>query len=103
MPLSIQMLCSISKLTLRMIILYSLIFSEHFNVLYRENWTAAASKVIRKFELDVIKKAKNEGYDGQDIDGTDVTSQWDFSGALLYSVTVITTIGECYFEIIQKC
>ena len=84
-------------------ILYSLMFSEHFNVLYRENWTAAASKVIRKFELDVIKKAKNEGYDGQDIDGTDVTSQWDFSGALLYSVTVITTIGECYFDIIQKC
>ena len=70
------------------------IFSEHFNVLYRKNWTAEASKVIRKFELDVIRKAKNEGYDGQDVEGSDVTSQWDFSGALLYSVTVITTIGK---------
>ena len=76
---------------------FVLILLEHFNVLYRENWTAAASKVIRKFELDVIRKAKNEGYDGQDDGGTDATSQWDFSGALLYSVTVITTIGKNNF------
>ena len=68
---------------------------EHFNVLYRNNWTEAASKVLKKFEQDVIKKAKTEGYDGQE--GNDVTSQWDFSGALLYSVTVITTIGKKFY------
>ena len=55
-----------------------------------------ASKVLRKFEMDVIRKAKNEGYDGKE--GTDDTSAWDFSGALLYSVTVITTIGKTYFK-----
>ena len=65
---------------------------EHINVLYHENWTMEASKVLRKFEMDVIRKAKNEGYDGKE--GTDDTSAWDFSGALLYSVTVITTIGK---------
>lgn len=55
-----------------------------------------AEKVLKRFELDVIKKAKTEGYDGGDS-GNDASVQWNFSGALLYSVTVITTIGECYF------
>ena len=39
----------------------------------------------------VIKKTKSEGYNGgEDKDNI----QWTFSGALLYSVTVITTIGK---------
>eukprot|EP00094_Tigriopus_californicus_P002496 TCALIF_02413-PA protein Name:"Similar to twk-18 TWiK family of potassium channels protein 18 (Caenorhabditis elegans)" AED:0.23 eAED:0.23 QI:0/0.33/0/0.5/1/1/4/0/893 len=63
---------------------------EHFNVLYRENWTHAAREVINKFEQIVIRKAKTEGYDGGDSEDS---VQWNFSGALLYSVTVITTIG----------
>ena len=62
-------------------------------MLYRHNWTAEAGKVLRQFELDVIRKAKTDGYDGQEA--TDDTEyQWDFSGSLLYSVTVITTIGK---------
>ena len=68
-------------------------FLERLNVLYRHNWTAEAGKVLRQFELDVIRKAKTDGYDGQEA--TDDTEyQWDFSGSLLYSVTVITTIGK---------
>ena len=63
--------------------------------MYRQNWTREASKVLKKFEQDVIRKAKTEGYDGQE--GTDEASQWDFSGALLYSVTVITTIGKNFY------
>ena len=66
---------------------------EHFNVLYRENWTREAEKVLRRFEQNVIRKAKTEGYDGGDSED-DSSVQWNFSGALLYSVTVITTIGE---------
>ena len=39
----------------------------------------------------VIKKTKSEGYNGgEDKDNV----QWTFSGALLYSITVITTIGK---------
>ena len=69
-------------------------FAEKFNVLWRENWTRAAGKVLRKFEVDVIEKTK-DGYDGGDENDENV--QWSFTGALLYSVTVITTIGKKCF------
>ena len=63
-------------------------------MLWRENWISEAGKVLRNFEQEVIHKTKSEGYDGQDnLDN----SQWSFSGALLYSVTVITTIGKVIF------
>ena len=65
-------------------------FAEKYNVLWRENWTIDAGKVLKRFEQEVIRKAKNDGYDGQDDKNK---AQWNFSGALLYSVTVITTIG----------
>ena len=61
-------------------------------MLYRQNWTVEAGKVLKRFEKNVIHKAKTEGYDGGD--DNDGNAQWSFSGALLYSVTVITTIGE---------
>ena len=52
----------------------------------------AAGKVLKNFERTVIRKSKMEGYDGGDSDD-DSSVQWNFSGALLYSVTVISTIG----------
>ena len=51
----------------------------------------AAGKVLKNFERVVIRKSKMEGYDGGDSDSG---VQWNFSGALLYSVTVISTIGD---------
>jgi len=39
-------------------------------------------------------KVKSEGYDGNDNEELNSPSQWNFSGALLYSVTIITTIGK---------
>ena len=62
------------------------------NVLYRKNWTLLAEEVIKRFEKNVIRKVKTEGYDGGDSED-ETSGQWNFSGALLYSVTVITTIG----------
>ena len=35
---------------------------------------------------------KENGWDGND-DNEEVAQQWSFAGALLYAVTVITTIG----------
>ena len=47
-------------------------------------------------DLCVWFQVKNEGYDGREA-GPDTVeeepSQWSVSGSLLYSVTIITTIG----------
>lgn len=60
-------------------------------MLYQENWTQQAQEQLRRFETRVVEATKVEGYDGKDPQDQD--RQWSFSGALLYSVTVITTIG----------
>ena len=78
--------------------------------MWRVNWTTEAEKVLRIFEKNVILKVKAEGYDGRDGEEADTSTQWNFSGALLYSVTIITTIGKvkfipcktCYFAHIGK-
>ena len=72
---------------------------EKFNVLWRDNWTLAAGEVLRKFEKEVIDKTKNEGYDGNENTNH---KQWSFPGALLYSVTVITTIGKFVYLLILE-
>ena len=46
---------------------------------------------VTEFESHVVKATKEEGYDGKEVD--DAERQWSVSGALLYSITVITTIG----------
>ena len=61
------------------------------NVFYKENWTAAADALFVNYSKNVYVAATEQGWDGK-ADGTD--QQWTFTGALLYSVTVITTIGE---------
>ena len=87
--------------------------TERFNVLWKANWTRDAEKILKAFEKDVILKVtlmmfevfnpgiscdqvKTDGYDGKEAVEGDVVqepSQWSLSGALLYSVTIITTIG----------
>lgn len=64
--------------------------TDRLNVLYKENWTAAVSHEILDFQARLIAAVK-DGYDGKEI-GTG-GQQWSFSGAFLYSLTVITTIG----------
>lgn len=57
------------------------------NVLYPQEWNQMAIERILAFEQKIIDAVHNDGY-GSSVE------QWSFSGALLYSVTVITTIGK---------
>ncbi|KAL3186400.1 hypothetical protein MRX96_028112 [Rhipicephalus microplus] len=58
------------------------------NVLYKDNWTFAVNEHIRDFQLRLVAAVK-DGYDGKE---SGREQQWSFSGAFLYSLTVITTI-----------
>merc|ERR1719273_1928527 len=62
--------------------------TEKYNLLHPRNWTEEVSRIVRTYQAAIIH-AKEHGYDGHDIP----KSPWTFSGALLYSITVITTIG----------
>lgn len=64
---------------------------ERLNVLYEQNWTTLVTEQLKRFETKVIEMSSQLGYNGRDPGDKD--RQWSFSGALLYSVTVITTIG----------
>ncbi|GIX95132.1 uncharacterized protein CDAR_178851 [Caerostris darwini] len=63
--------------------------TDNLNVLYKENWTRQVTEEVKRFQAELVHAIK-EGYDGKEGTGT----QWTFSGAFLYSLTVITTIGK---------
>ncbi|KAH7960854.1 hypothetical protein HPB49_024013 [Dermacentor silvarum] len=69
------------------------------NVLYKDNWTAAVNEHIREFQLRLVAAVK-DGYDGKE---SGREQQWSFSGAFLYSLTVITTIGELSLAPQSRC
>ena len=63
--------------------------TEKWNTLHPANWTQEVAKIMQEYQARIIVEA-NSGYDGSDVPNY----QWTFSGALLYSITVITTIGK---------
>ncbi|XP_035219841.1 potassium channel subfamily K member 18-like [Stegodyphus dumicola] len=59
-------------------------------IINESKWYENATVTIRNYEMTLVKAMRKEGYDGHnDTDNL----QWSFSGALLYSIIVITTIG----------
>ncbi|KAH7960325.1 hypothetical protein HPB49_018722 [Dermacentor silvarum] len=57
-------------------------------LLDQTNWTGEAVARLRRFEVTLVQAVRKEGYDGKE----DAQLQWSFTGALLYSIIVITTI-----------
>jgi len=54
-----------------------------------------ASQLLRNYTRQVFEATKNKGWDGSHHagGGQRADKQWSFAGSLLFSITVITTIG----------
>ncbi len=63
---------------------------------------AQVREVLTEFQKQVVLAVKEKGWDGED-DTSQSALQWSFAGALLYAVTVITTIGKSYFLVGCAC
>ncbi|ESO84618.1 hypothetical protein LOTGIDRAFT_131885 [Lottia gigantea] len=65
--------------------------SEDVNITTNETlWMVEAEELLVKFQDEMFSLTNNEGWDGKEVEDE---LQWSFPGALLYAVTVITTIG----------
>ena len=67
--------------------------TEQLNILHKANWSIMAKQIVDNFTLVVFNATKMDGWDGRDQDA-ESDLQWSFAGSMLYSATVITTIGE---------
>lgn len=61
------------------------------NILNEMSWKNSVTTELEQFTL-VVRDAVRDGYEGSD--DPDYKQKWAFPGAFLYSLTVITTIGE---------
>lgn len=79
--------------------------TEHLNILYRENWTRLAEQEIARFQDRLVKKITEDMMaNNQNVGSTQKNDgpierkvpeyEWNFAKAFLYSLTVLTTIGE---------
>ena len=57
------------------------------------NLTERVRQIFLEFQKKVTDAVKEMGWDGTDAT-EQVPLQWSFPGALLYAITVITTIGK---------
>ncbi|CAF1025754.1 unnamed protein product [Adineta ricciae] len=64
--------------------------SMNSSYLHPDTWMHAAKIILEDYQKDIVKQTKR-GYQGER--SVDDTKQWNFPGAILYAITVITTIG----------
>ena len=65
----------------------------NLNIFNKEIWLDTAEKVFKEFQKEIYEAVHDKNWDGTD-NVTTADLQWTFAGSMLYSVTVITTIGE---------
>ncbi|KYB26169.1 hypothetical protein TcasGA2_TC034005 [Tribolium castaneum] len=65
-----------------------LLVSERLNVLYEKNWTRLVTEQLKRFERAVVEAGKADGASNP------AAPHWTFGGALLYSLTLLTTVGK---------
>ncbi|XP_045772475.1 uncharacterized protein LOC123872309 [Maniola jurtina] len=63
--------------------------TERLNVLYERNWTRLVHEQLRKFESSIVAAARQTDAQPAEL----IDTKWTFSGALIYCITLITTIG----------
>ena len=56
----------------------------------QDKWKLEADDILKVFQDEVFSVVKHNGWNGQDMEEE---LQWSYAGAMLYSVTVLTTIG----------
>lgn len=78
--------------------------TEDLNILYKENWTRLAAKEILEFQENLSHSLKRKSIPYESVPPTHQVRdtemdkrRWTFSGSLLYSLTLITTIGIMFF------
>ncbi|CAF3338805.1 unnamed protein product [Rotaria socialis] len=64
--------------------------SMNLTVYHQPNWTAVAREILEEYQKDIVRQTKR-GYQGERL--SDDAKQWNFPEAILYAITVITTIG----------
>lgn len=80
------------------------VLTEKLNILYKDNWTALAAQEIARFQDQLMKRITEDviasqshattHYDDTVTERRVIDYEWNFAKAFLYSLTVLTTIGE---------
>ncbi|PSN36001.1 hypothetical protein C0J52_20000 [Blattella germanica] len=63
--------------------------TEDLNILYKDNWTRLAAQEVLKFQDTLVRNLR-----GGALHYPHHHHRWSFSSSFLYSLTLITTIGE---------
>ncbi|KAH8272123.1 hypothetical protein KR044_004812, partial [Drosophila immigrans] len=69
--------------------------TEDLNILYKENWTRLAAQEVQLFQDTLLRAVRqSKVYQPGGVQMNAPTHKWSYASAFLYSLTLITTIGE---------